>query len=133
MRKCACTAIFCASSLHEMRGERRSTLTQTIDLAPTLLELFGASIPGEVQGHSLLPVLDQEQKLRQAALFGYFGGAVNVTDGRYTYHRYPPDLRSQEIYQYTVMPTHMRYRFSTQELSNATLRPRFHLQRVCRF
>ena len=45
--------------------------------------------------------------MREAALFGYFGGAVNVTDGRYTYHRYPADLRTQEIYQYTLMPTHI--------------------------
>ena len=43
----------------------------------------------------------------KAALFGYFGGAVNVTDGRYTYHRFPADLRRQEIYQYTLMPTHI--------------------------
>ena len=34
--------------------------------------------------------------LSEAILYGYFGGAVNVTDGRHTYHRYPPDLRTQE-------------------------------------
>ena len=70
-------------------------------------------------------MLDREQKLRQAALFGYFRGAVNATDGRYTYHRYPPDLRSQEIYQYTVMPTHEHVRFTPQELAGATLAPPF--------
>ena len=32
---------------------------------------------------------------------------MNVTDGRYTYHRYPADLVEQEIYQYTLMPTHI--------------------------
>ena len=50
-------------------------------------------------------------------LFGYFGGAVNVTDGRYTYFRFPPDLRTQEIYQYTVMPTHLRSLFTAEELA----------------
>jgi hypothetical protein len=58
-------------------------------------------------------------------LFGYFGGAVNVTDGRYTYHRYPADLRSQEIYQYTLMPTHIFEPFSVEELSQASLSEAF--------
>jgi hypothetical protein len=53
-------------------------------------------------------------------IFGYFGGAVNVTDGRYTYHRYPADLFGQEIYQYTVMPSHIIKPFTPEELSGAT-------------
>ncbi len=47
---------------------------------------------------------------------------MNVTDGRSTYHRYPPDLKRQEIYQYTVMPTHLAAPFSPEELSQATSR-----------
>lgn len=102
-------------------GGRRAALTQTIDLAPTFLDLFGAPIPVEMEGRSILPVLQGDQQLRAAALFGYFGGAVNVTDGRYTYHRFPPDLRQQEIYQYTLMPTHLWERFTPEELRDAAL------------
>ncbi len=102
-------------------GTRRKALTQTIDIAPTFLDLFGAGAPPEMQGHSLLPLLDTDSDIRRGALFGYFGGAVNVTDGRYTYHRFPPDLRNQEIYQYTLMPTHIWEHFSTEELSAAQL------------
>jgi hypothetical protein len=58
---------------------------------------------------------------REAALFGYFGGAVNLVDGRYTYFRYPPDLASQEVYQYTVMPTHLKTFFTAEELAAAEL------------
>jgi hypothetical protein len=93
----------------------------------TFLDLFGVSPPVEVQGRSLLPVLAKDAPLREAALFGYFGGAVNVTDGRYTYFRYPGDLESQEVYQYTVMPTHMASLFTAEELSTATLSPPFPL------
>ena len=82
----------------------------------TLLDLFGVTPPPETEGHSLL-----REGHRNAVIFGYFGGAVNVTDGRYTYHRFPEDLRAQEIYQYTVMPTHLRGRFTPDELSQATL------------
>ena len=69
----------------------------------------------------MLPLLEGEPSRREAVLYGYFGGAVNITDGRYTYHRYPPDLRKQEIYQYTVMPTHIFEFFSNDELSEAEL------------
>jgi arylsulfatase A-like enzyme len=104
-----------------LAGARRAAVTQTIDLAPTFLDLFGVAPPPEMQGFSLLPVLDRDRELRKAGIFGYFGGAVNVTDGRYTYHRYPPDLRTQEIYQYTLMPTHIWEPFSTEELASASL------------
>jgi hypothetical protein len=70
-------------------------------------------------------VLATDEELREAALFGYFGGAVNLTDGRYTYFRYPGDLESQEVYQYTVMPTHLASLFTPEELSTATLSPPF--------
>ncbi len=102
-------------------GTRRHALTQTIDLAPTFLDLFGVAAPAEMQGHSLLGPLEKDQEVRKGALFGYFGGAVNVTDGRYTYHRYPPDLKTQEIYQYTLMPMHLNSLFVPEELAGARL------------
>lgn len=102
------------------RAQRVDRLTQAIDLAPTFLELFGVEAPAECQGTSLLR--DHE---REAAIFGYFGGAVNVTDGRYTYHRFPADLHDQEIYQYTLMPCHMTSLFTPEELRSATLAPAF--------
>src|SRR4029078_8838652 len=59
-------------------GERRASLTQTIDLIPTICELFGSQIPPEVQGKSLLPLLSRDAPLREAAMFGYWGGGVNI-------------------------------------------------------
>jgi arylsulfatase A-like enzyme len=111
--------------LHDPRrpegaGSRCARLTQSIDLAPTFLDLFSAARAPEMEGLSLLQIADGEAE-RDAVIFGYFGGAVNVTDGRYTYHRYPADLATQEIYQYTLMPTHIFEPFSPEELSQASL------------
>ncbi|MBS7701004.1 MULTISPECIES: sulfatase [unclassified Chelatococcus] len=110
--------------LHDPRqprnGERCAALTQAVDLAPTFLDLFGVASAPEMEGRSLLAAA-RGMQLREAALFGYFGGAVNVADGRYTYHRFPADLNNQEIYQYTLMPTHIFSPFSTEELSQASL------------
>jgi len=50
---------------------------------------------------------------------------VNVTDGRYTHHRFPPDLHKQDIYQYTLMPTHIFAPFSVEELAASQLAPPF--------
>ncbi|HUG60808.1 MAG TPA: sulfatase, partial [Methylomirabilota bacterium] len=105
--------------IHDPRnpGARRiDRLTQSVDVAPTFLDLYGVAAPAETEGRSLLSEND-----REALIFGYFGGAVNVTDGRFTYHRYPADLKRQEIYQYTVMPTHLNKPFTPEELSGATL------------
>lgn len=113
--------MFIAAPDQKVPGVRRSALTQTIDLAPTFLDLFGVAPPPEMQGKSLLPLLKKEQNLREAALFGYFGGAINSTDGRYTYHRYPENPRDQKVYQYTLMPTHIWDRFSVEELQSISL------------
>jgi hypothetical protein len=102
-------------------GSRRAVLTQTIDLAPTFLDAFRVAPPSEMEGRSLTAASDADRELRRGALFGYFGGAINVTDGRHTYHRFPPDPRSQELYQYTLMPTHIWQMFTPQELASASL------------
>ena len=104
-------------------GTRCDALTQTIDIAPTLLDLFGVAPPEESQGHSLLRTLDGTARARDAMLYGVFGSAVNITDGRYTYFRYPRDLRGNDLFQYTLMPAHMKELFSVAELADATLSP----------
>ncbi|MEM9443635.1 MAG: sulfatase-like hydrolase/transferase, partial [Pseudomonadota bacterium] len=112
-------------------GQRRAPLTQNIDLAATFIDMFDAKRPMEMQGFSLLDHLDEEKPGRDAVIFGYFGGAVNMTDGRYTYHCYPNDLEKQEIYQYTLMPTHIWQMFSTEELAGATLSPPLPFTKNC--
>ena len=106
-------------------GTRRNSLTQTIDLMPTFCELFGAEIPAEVQGRSLLPLLAADEAQRDAAIFGYWGGGINVVDGRYTWFCYPRDMKNQDLYQYTLMPAHMTKLFTVEELRSASLVPPF--------
>lgn len=102
-------------------GTRRQALTQSIDVMPTLMEIHGQSVPQDVMGASLLPVLENDQAVRSAAIFGYFGAACNVTDGRFVYHRYPERLTADDLYEYTLMPTRMTSRFAIGELIGATL------------
>ncbi len=103
-------------------GGRTSSLTQTTDLMPTMLELFGKEAGSDVKGRSLLPLLDTPaQEVRDIALYGIFGGAINATDGNYTYFLYPDGMESKDLYEYTLMPMHNRSLFEVRELENAVL------------
>jgi len=104
----------------ERAGARSSSLTQSIDLAPTFLDFFDVGPAEEMEGYPLTSMMAGEQR-REGALFGYFGGAVNLADGRYTYHRFPEDIARQEIYQYTLMPTHIFSPFTPEELAEANI------------
>ncbi len=99
------------------QGVRSDALAQTIDLAPTMLGFFGLEPTPDMQGHDLSLALAGETIPRDAALFGLFGAHVNVTDGRYTYMRGAADAANGPLENYTLMPTHMRSRFSVAELA----------------
>jgi arylsulfatase A-like enzyme len=100
------------------RDTRRGALAQTIDIAPTILRFFGLGPTPDMQGRDLAAVLEQDQSIRAAALFGIHGGHVNVTDGRYVYMRAAVDATNAPLEEYTLMPTHMRSRFGVRELKN---------------
>ena len=111
-------------------GRRISALTQTIDLMPTLLDLHGEAPGPHVRGRSLLPLLDgRVSKIRDVALYGIFGGAINATDGRHTYFRYPETMESHDLFEYTLMPAHNRSLFTIEELAPATLHRGFDFTR----
>ncbi|XDZ66614.1 sulfatase-like hydrolase/transferase [Alphaproteobacteria bacterium LSUCC0684] len=108
-----------------MGGSRNSALTQTTDIMPTMLDMAGIPIPDDVTGHSLMPVLQGQKSKRESVIFGYFGAAVNVCDGRYSYFHYPTVSGADHLHEYTLMPTRMTTRFSIRELLGATLHPSF--------
>ena len=102
-------------------GTRREDLTQNIDLMPTFLDMANISVPPDVTGKSLLPVIRGQGNNRKSVIFGYFGAAVNICDGRYSYFRYPTLPNTEYLNEYTLMPTRMTERFSINDLIGATL------------
>ncbi|SEG95745.1 Arylsulfatase A [Nonomuraea solani] len=93
------------------RDRRRGALAQTIDIAPTVLRYFGLEPTPDMQGNDLATTQGHE-----AMLFGIHGGHVNVTDGRYVYMRAGKTRDNGPLEEFTLMPTHMRARFSVGEL-----------------
>ncbi|ODT81512.1 MAG: sulfatase [Pelagibacterium sp. SCN 64-44] len=110
----------------EAGGTRMGQLTQTIDIMPTILDMFGVEAPTDVTGRSIMPLLSgQKASIREMAVFGIYGGAVNVTDGRHTYFRYPARMETVDLFEYTLMPMHNRSLFETREMEKAVLHPPF--------
>jgi arylsulfatase A-like enzyme len=103
------------------RGDRRESLVQTFDLAPTLLDFFDTAPTGDMQGAVLRDTISADAPVREAGLFGMFGGHVCVTDGRYVYMRASKDPANQPLFEYTLMPTEMFARFPVTNLRRATL------------
>lgn len=113
------------------QNESRQQLVQMIDLGPTVLEFFGLDVPADVQGVPLAGALAQNSATREAALFGHHGGHVNVTDGRHLYMRAPLDEENGPLFEYTLMPTHMRDLFSPSELQEIELADPFGFSKGC--
>ncbi len=106
-------------------GERREALVQTIDIAPTLLDFFGLVPTKDMLGQPLKDAVASDKPVRDAGLFGIFGGHVSVTDGRYVYMRASADPANQPLLEHTLMPTHMRSRFEPKEFAAAEMMPGF--------
>ena len=103
-------------------GTRCAALTQTHDLMPTILDVFGLAVPPEVTGHTVLPLLrDASASNRAVGVFGMFGGPLGATDGTHDLYIYPKDLHAPGLHEYTLMPTHIRSRMSIAELETAEL------------
>jgi hypothetical protein len=85
-----------------------------------------------MQGLPLRDAVAADRPVRDAALFGLHGAQVNVTDGRYVYMCAGPDPRNSPLYEYTLMPTHMRALFSVEELQEIELAAPFSFTKGCR-
>ncbi len=115
----------------ETAGRKRHSLVQTVDLAATLLEFFGRPLPPAMEGRPLRQVIENDAPIREAAVYGYHGSDIYATDGRFLYQLAP--VRPEEpVYEYTLMPTHMRAMFSPEELQGMQLQEPFSFTRGCR-
>lgn len=102
------------------KNVRCSELVQLIDIPVTLLDFFGIKAPEEMQGVNLRDTIAHGAPTRETILFGMHGCHVNVTDGRYVYMRAPAG-KNEPVYNYTLMPAHMKKPFSLKELESLTL------------
>ncbi len=119
--------------VHDPRSSstgRKKALVQTIDIPATILEYFGIQRPPEMRGKPLRNTVENDEAIHEYALFGYLGGPVGVTDGRYVL-LHDPVNKNETVYEYTLVPTHMKKFFSLEELQTAQLYQGFSFTRGC--
>lgn len=114
------TPLFVYDPRFACAGKVETGFVQTIDLAPTLLEFFGLPIPFDMLGKPLRGLMENGEPLRSYVLFGLHGCEINVTDGTWLFMN-APEQPQDPYYDYTLMPTHMRARFSVEELQGFTV------------
>lgn len=119
------TPFFIHDPRSNVQGERRQALAQTIDIPVTLLEYFDIPRPATMTGQSLRPAIERDESIRDYALFGYFGGHINITDGEYVYMRCPREQNKANLYEYTLMPTRIDSPFKIDELKDIRIHPGF--------
>lgn len=100
---------------------RNDKLSQSIDIAPTLLDFFGVAGGEKMLGKSLLKELRNNEDIHDYLLFGYFGKHVNITNGRYVYMRSGRTAEEGSLYNYTILPLNMFEPFSKEELRRTDL------------
>jgi arylsulfatase A-like enzyme len=104
-------------------GQRSQSLIESLDLFPTLCDLAGVAAPGNLQGKSLRPVLDNPAAtLHQAAITEarrgaeaeYWGRSVRTSRWRYT--EWNEGRAGKELYDHIADP---------HEFSNLAEDPRY--------
>ena len=124
------TPLFIYDPRLKIQGERRQSLVQTIDLAPTLLDYFHVEIPKDMEGKPLYCVIKDDTPVREAGLFGMHGQQICVTDGRYVYMR-DPNEEDAPLYDYTHMAVHIRSPYSVEEMRTMEVGPAFSFTKGC--
>jgi arylsulfatase A-like enzyme len=97
------------------RGNRGGVISQqvlNIDIAPTLLELAGINIPSEIQGRSLVPLLEgTPQNWRTEILTEHLWDHPDIPQTeavrteKWKYIRYPQHPEFEELYALQQDPT----------------------------
>jgi N-acetylglucosamine-6-sulfatase len=100
-------------------GTVRDEIALNIDLAPTLLELAGITVPANIQGRSLVPLLkDTRSQWRNSFLIEYYSDKVfprmsqmgykAVRNGRWKYIQYLELPGMDELYDLKTDPYELK-------------------------
>lgn len=104
----------------KIKNETRKQLAQTPDISPTILEFFNIPVQKDMTGKALQNIL-KNNSIHSEIIYGYFGSHVCITDGNYTYMRASTKSNNEPLYEYTLMPTRMRRRFTYEDFKEVSL------------
>lgn len=77
----------------EEKARLENSIVESVDIYPTLLELTGIDTPYDLDGESLVPLIEQVATPIDQTAYGYFKRGITVRNDRYRLTRY---FRNQE-------------------------------------
>ncbi len=115
-------------------------LVSNLDFSPTFLDVAGAPVPEDMQGHSLVPVIEGETPAdwRKSHYYHYYesGGHgvplhFGVTDGRYKLIRFPEEgIDDWELFDLERDPQEMESVYSNPEMAEVKAKLKAELDRL---
>jgi N-acetylglucosamine-6-sulfatase len=114
--------LFRYPKLIEKPGQRLSQMVLNIDLAPTVLDLAGLTIPGNIQGKSMMPLLaSKDVSWRNSWLYEYFldfpytvPAMYALRTENYKYIEYGSKCYSPEVYNISSDPGEKKNLYGTK-------------------
>ena len=96
-------------SVPQQQSSETEALTELVDIYPTLCDACRLPIPTELEGSSMMPVIEQPTRPWKTAIFSQFGGGtqggISVRTERYRYTEWGRNgSRGVELYDYEVNP-----------------------------
>ena len=84
------------------KGQRVSSLTQTVDIFASLIDAGGGTPPQSTRhSKSILPILANGMEVRSEIVYGTFGQGICITDGAWTLFKSP--VEGHPLYTYSTM------------------------------
>jgi arylsulfatase A-like enzyme len=113
-----------------VREGRIDQLVQNIDFAPTFLELAGVAIPDDMQGESLLPLMQNEnpEEWRESIYYHYYEYPgphsvkrhYGIRTERYKLIHFYHDIDQWELYDLQEDPTEIHNLYGEKEYEELT-------------
>ncbi len=69
-------------------GVSANGIVESVDIYPTLMQLSGIEKPNDLDGQSLLSLLDNPNAMGKEAAFGYFRNGISARSERYRLTKY---------------------------------------------
>ncbi len=123
-------------------GEKIDKIGLNIDIAPTLLDYAGVHIPGEMQGESLKPLLEQNKKAeknwRKSAYYQYFEYPrwhrvqphYGVRTNRYKLIHFYYNIDVWELYDLKNDPNELNNQFNNPDYQETVAELKLELKRL---
>ncbi|MDR1270234.1 MAG: sulfatase [Planctomycetaceae bacterium] len=121
-------------------GSVNNDIVSNIDFAETLLDMAGIPVPDEMQGHSLIPLLDGKtpQDWRKSFYYHYYEYPTThmvkkhegVYDGRFKLIHFYDDIDEWELFDLKNDSNELRNIYSDKQYNNEVVRLQQELERL---